>query len=87
MEVLEQTNLYSYDFLKLLRFFDKAELIKKLNGFIKFTSEQGKKNNTRSTLYQIKELIRILSYDPESGIFILENQKFIYLSMDPALTI
>lgn len=38
MEVLEQTNLYSYDFLKLLRFFDKADLIKKLNGFIKFTS-------------------------------------------------
>ena len=50
-------------------------------------ANKAKKNNTRSTLYQIKELIRILSYDPESGIFILENQKFIYLSMDPALTI
>ena len=34
MSLLTDTDLYMYDFQKLLTFFDKADLVKKLNGFI-----------------------------------------------------
>jgi hypothetical protein len=34
IEVLEDTDLYTFDFQKILLFFDKADVIKKINGFI-----------------------------------------------------
>ena len=34
IDVLSDTDLYSYDFSKILEFFEKADLVKKLNGFI-----------------------------------------------------
>lgn len=34
IDVLVETDLYSFDFNSLYQFFDKADLIKKLNGFI-----------------------------------------------------
>ena len=34
IDVLSDTDLYSYDFTKILEFFEKADLVKKLNGFI-----------------------------------------------------
>ena len=34
MEFLSDTDLYNFDFEKLHSFFDKADLVKKLNGFM-----------------------------------------------------
>ena len=34
MDLLLETDLYNFDFEKLHGFFDKADLIKKLNGFM-----------------------------------------------------
>ena len=34
IDVLAETDLYSFDFGKLYQFFEKADLVKKLNGFI-----------------------------------------------------
>jgi chromosome transmission fidelity protein 1 len=34
IEVLTETDLYNFDFSKLLSFFDKADVVKKLNGYV-----------------------------------------------------
>ena len=34
IDVLQETNLYAFDFSKILLFFDKADVVKKINGFI-----------------------------------------------------
>jgi hypothetical protein len=34
IDVLQETDLYAFDFSKILLFFDKADVVKKINGFI-----------------------------------------------------
>lgn len=34
IEVLTETDLYNLDFSKILAFFDKADVVKKLNGYV-----------------------------------------------------
>ena len=46
IDFLQQTDLYSFDFQQLLTFFDKADLIKKLNGFTQFQAQQLLKEQT-----------------------------------------
>ena len=40
MELLLETDLYTFDFTKLTKFFEKADLVKKLNGFVQHRAEQ-----------------------------------------------
>ncbi|TNV83211.1 hypothetical protein FGO68_gene2312 [Halteria grandinella] len=89
MDVLIQADLYKLDFQKISSFFDKSDLIRKINGFCtamiqkeKQNLVQGKKqsdasniiSNSRSVLYAVKEFIRILQYKPEDGKLIIEKQ-------------
>jgi Rad3-related DNA helicase len=89
MDLLVETDLYNFDFEKLHGFFDKADLIKKLNGFMQ--SNATAKSPTpfsRSILYQIKEFIRILSLNPSDGKFILRSKpskSIEYICLNPAL--
>jgi len=85
IDVLVETDLYSFDFNSLYQFFDKADLIKKLNGFIqsevaaqqkqqeavnKQVKEKREEPSARSILYQVREFIRILSLNPDDGQFV-----------------
>lgn len=89
MDLLVETDLYNYDFEKLHSFFDKADLIKKLNGFMQCNVTVSSQTPfSRSILYQIKEFIRILSLNPADGKFILRSKphkSIEYLCLNPAL--
>ena len=90
MDLLVETDLYNFDFAKLLTFFDKADLIKKLNGFMQANIEdKGQFPFSWSILYQIKEFIRVLALNPSDGKFIVRNKggakSIEYLCLNPAL--
>lgn len=42
MDLLIETDLYSIEFLKLYNFFEKSDLVRKLNGFIQSNTIQDK---------------------------------------------
>lgn len=84
MDVLIETDLYKFDFVKLSEFFDKADLVRKVNGFIQsqalkeqqITMKKSEPTaNSRSVLYAIKEFIRVLSYRSEDGKFIFDSEQ------------
>lgn len=83
MDVLIDADLYKLDFVRLSDFFEKSDLVRKVNGFIQsqiqkdIKSQEKNYNNSKSVLYAIKEFMRILSFRPDDGKFILsrENDK------------
>ena len=83
MDVLIDADLYKLDFVRLSDFFEKSDLVRKVNGFIQsqiqkdIKSQEKNNNNSKSLLYAIKEFMRILSFRPDDGKFILsrENDK------------
>jgi len=82
MDVLIDADLYKLDFVRLSDFFEKSDLVRKVNGFIqsqiqKDIKSQEKNFNSKSVLYAIKEFMRILSFRPDDGKFIIsrENDK------------
>ena len=87
IEVLTETDLYNFDFSKLLTFFDKADVVKKLNGYVQHNLPEGQKHNTRSILYQVRDFIHILSFNPKDGKFILKTDSLEYICLNPALTL
>ena len=89
MEVLVQTDLYQLDFAKFYKFFEKADIVKKLNGFIIGNSKEEKAVlGTRSILQHLKEFINLLSFQPEDGVFIIKPQGILhYVCLNPSLTL
>ena len=77
IDVLTETDLYSFDFEKLHSFFDKADLVKKLNGFMQQNANKSDQilPFSRSILYQIKEFIRILSLNPSDGKLVIKRNQ------------
>ena len=97
MDVLIDADLYKLDFVRLSDFFEKSDLVRKVNGFIQsqiqkdIKSQEKNYNNSKSVLYAIKEFMRILSFRPDDGKFILsrENDKVTlqYLCLNPTTTL
>ncbi|CDW73958.1 atp-dependent rna helicase [Stylonychia lemnae] len=103
MDLLIETDLYQVDFVKLYEFFEKSDLVRKLNGFIqssiKLDQEKGQSKQNiqtfnKSVLYEIRDFIRILSHNPNDGKMILnlsfkQNQQssIQYLCLNPTTTL
>ena len=90
IDILTETDLYSYDFERLHSFFDKADLVKKLNGFMQQNANKSDQNPpfSRSILYQIREFIRILSLNPADGKLVVKQDQGLslqYLCLNPAI--
>lgn len=85
IEVLSDTDLYSFEFGKLSNFFEKADLVKKLNGYIQSCSK-GEESH-RSILNHLKEFVRVLSFHPSDGKFILSGEWIEYVSLSPSVTL
>jgi Rad3-related DNA helicase len=83
METLSDTDLYALDFARLSCFFEKADLVKKLNGFIQSYSPE---ESHRSVLNHLKEFIRVLAFHPSDGKFIVSKDSIEYVSLNPAVT-
>lgn len=62
-------------------FFDRADLARKLNGFMVAES----KSKVRGLLYHMKELLLRLSYNAEDGIVEVSEGKLTYIMLNPAL--
>lgn len=75
MDVLSECDLYKVDFNKLSEFFEKSDLVRKLNGFIQSKIENKTNDFNRSILYNIKELIRVFSLSPSDGKLIIMIDK------------
>lgn len=114
MDVLIDADLYKLDFVRLSDFFEKSDLVRKVNGFIQSQiqkeikqfhidkdikqsqiqkeSQEKQYNNSKSVLYAIKEFMRILSFRPDDGKFIIsrENDNKVtlqYLCLNPTTTL
>jgi len=83
MTMLIETDLYKFDFRKTHEFFERADIVRKVNGYMQSQIEkemmsQGKKpqtNDSRNILYAIKEMIRVLAERPEDGKIIVERDQ------------
>lgn len=82
MSFLEDTDLYSKDFTKLSRFFEKADVAKKINGFI--TQNSKKESSSRSLFYLANHLIRLLGLVASDGKIIIRKDSFEYVQLNPA---
>lgn len=81
----------------MLAFFDKADLAKKLNGFMSSMAAAaskdgaaGKKTATRSLLYLVRDFVRVLSLNPKDGKIVVhftgdKAHQIDYVSLNPAL--
>ena len=76
MDCLGELEIYRKDFASIAKFFDKSDLTRKLNGFIesmkkKQTEESKTESIQKSTLYSLREFIRVLSFSPSDGKLLL----------------
>ena len=91
MEVLVQTELYTFEFGKLSSFFEKADLVKKLNGYVQAQANKEEKKPefaARSILNHLREFVRVLSLHPDDGKFVVKQggNTLEYICLNPALT-
>ena len=94
MDCLTELDIYRLDFSALNSFFEKSDLIRKLNGFIRSNDTNVR---TKSTLYALRDFLRILSLNPVDGKLLMHfNSESIstpklsqceleYISLNPAV--
>jgi len=92
IQVLVATDLYSFEFGKLSSFFDKADLVKKLNGYVESQAvKEGLKKPefaARTILNHLREFVRVLSLHPDDGKFLIKDGggSIEYVCLNPGLT-
>ena len=83
--------MYNHDFVKLYQFFEKSDLVRKLNGYIQSKAEKAneevKGSFSKSVLYEAREFVRVLSLNPDDGKLILEQHKLSYICLNATTTL
>jgi len=90
MDLLLDTEIYKQELSKLSEFFDKSDLVRKINGFIESHMDK-KAPGSRSVLFAVKEFIRVLAHRPDDGKIVIdtsgEGKTLQYLCLNPTTTL